>query len=39
MSKYIWYTLADSEARKQKAVSVPHYKESEGVAHDLPRGV
>nr|XP_033705236.1 uncharacterized protein LOC117310239 [Tursiops truncatus] len=39
MHKYIWYMLDDSEARKEKAVSAPHYKESEGVAHDLPRGV
>lgn len=39
MHKYIWYMLDDSEARTEKAVSAPHYKESEGVAHDLPRGV
>ena len=39
MNKYILHLLDDWDARKQRVMSAPHYKESEGVAHDLPQGV
>ena len=39
MNKYILHLLDDWDAREQRAMSAPHYKESEGVARDLPQGV
>lgn len=39
MNKYILHLPDDWDARKQRVMSAPRYKESEGVARDLPQGV